>query len=216
MAGILRVARFGRWGRTFWALLEGDDRAREAEGIPSAELRPIGDAPGARWSDPGGRPSPSRSSGVGRNYRAHAAELGHDVPAEPLLFLKPPSALIAHREDDPAAVREPRVDFEGSWGWSSAARRRPCRKRSALDFVLGYTCVNDVTARDLQKRDVQFHARQGIRHLLSGRPLSSRVGLDPAALAIETRLNGVVVQRGRSADMVLGIAPPDQRHLAPS
>jgi len=205
MAGILRVARFEEMGRIFWALLEGDDRAREAEGDPFRGLRPVG-APrplgGLSWRPP---ISPSKIVGVGRNYRAHAAELGSVVPAEPLLFLKPPSALIAHEE----AIRLPsasrRVDYEGELGVVIGRTARAVPERSALDFVLGYTCVNDVTARDLQKRDVQFTRAKGFDTFCPVGPCLA-LGVDPAALAIETRLNGVAVQRGRTADMVLGIA----------
>lgn len=205
MADILRVARFEELGRTFWALLEGDDRAREAEGDPLRGLRPIG-APrplgGLSWRPP---VTPSKIVGVGRNYRAHAAELGNEVPAEPLLFLKPPSALIAHEQPIRLPSASRRVDYEGELGVVIGRTARAVPERSALDFVLGYTCVNDVTARDLQKRDVQFTRAKGFDTFCPVGPCLA-LGLDPAALAIETRLNGVAVQRGRTADMVVGIA----------
>jgi 2-keto-4-pentenoate hydratase/2-oxohepta-3-ene-1,7-dioic acid hydratase in catechol pathway len=205
MAGILRVARFEEMGRTFWAFLEGDDWAREAEGDPFRGLRPIG-APrpieGLRWRPP---VSPSKIVGVGRNYRAHAAELGHDVPAEPLLFLKPPSALIGHEE----AIRLPsasqRVDYEGELGVVIGRTARAVPERSALDCVLGYTCVNDVTARDLQKRDVQFTRAKGFDTFCPVGPCLA-VGVEPGALEIATHVNGVAVQRGRVTDMIFGIA----------
>jgi 2-keto-4-pentenoate hydratase/2-oxohepta-3-ene-1,7-dioic acid hydratase in catechol pathway len=205
MAGILRVARFEEMGRTFWAVLEGDDRAQEAEGDPFRGLRPRGASrplDGLSWRPP---VTPSKIVGVGRNYRAHAAELGNDVPDEPLLFLKPPSALIAHEEAIllPSASR--RVDYEGEVGVVIGRTARAVPERSALDFVLGYTCVNDVTARDLQKRDVQFTRAKGFDTFCPVGPCLA-LGLDPAVLAIETRLNGVAVQRGRTTDMVLGIA----------
>src|SRR3984957_4790677 len=98
--------------------------------------------------------SPSKIICVGRNYREHAAELGNEVPAEPLIFFKPPSSLLAPS----APVRRPnvaeRVDYEGELGVVIA---KPCYQLAADEdvrsYILGYTCVNDVTARDLQKKD---------------------------------------------------------------
>src|SRR6202163_3193615 len=100
---------------------------------------------------------PSKIVCVGRNYREHAAELGNEVPGEPLLFFKPPSSLLAPG----APVRRPniaeRVDYEGELGVVIA---KPCYQLATDEdvrpYILGYTCVNDVTARDLQKKDVQL------------------------------------------------------------
>jgi 2-keto-4-pentenoate hydratase/2-oxohepta-3-ene-1,7-dioic acid hydratase in catechol pathway len=205
MAGILRVARFEEHGRTFWAILEGDDRAREAEGDPIRGLRPVGSPrplDGLRWRPP---VSPSKIVGVGRNYGAHAAELGHDIPVEPLLFLKPPSSLIAHTEAIRLPAASQRVDYEGELGVVIGRTARAVPERSALDCVLGYTCVNDVTARDLQKRDVQFTRAKGFDTFCPVGPCLA-VGVEPGALEIATHVNGVAVQRGRVTDMIFGIA----------
>jgi 2-keto-4-pentenoate hydratase/2-oxohepta-3-ene-1,7-dioic acid hydratase in catechol pathway len=143
--------------------------------------------------------------GVGRNYRAHAAELGHDVPDEPLLFLRPPSALIAHLEAIRLPAASQRVDYEGELGVVIGRTARAVPERSALDCVLGYTCVNDVTARDLQKRDVQFTRAKGFDTFCPVGPCLA-VGVEPGALEIATHVNGVAVQRGRVTDMIFGIA----------
>src|SRR6266851_8090514 len=106
--------------------------------------------------------TPSKIVCVGRNYREHAAELGNEVPTEPLLFFKPPSSLLSPG----APVRRPnvaeRVDYEGELGVVIA---KPCYQLATDEdvrpYILGYTCVNDVTARDLQKKDVQFTRAKG-------------------------------------------------------
>ena len=105
---------------------------------------------------------PSKIVCVGRNYREHAAELGNEVPAEPLLFFKPPSALIASGQSIRRPKLSERVDYEGELGVVMA--RRCYRLESNEDtrpYILGYTCVNDVTARDLQNKDGQWTRAKG-------------------------------------------------------
>src|SRR5262249_1653878 len=104
---------------------------------------------------------PSKIVGVGKNYRAHAQELESDTPGEPLLFLKPPSAVLG--SGDPIARRRgyERVDYEGELGVVIGRRARRVSREQALAHVFGYTCVNDVTVRDLQKKDIQFTRAKG-------------------------------------------------------
>jgi 2-keto-4-pentenoate hydratase/2-oxohepta-3-ene-1,7-dioic acid hydratase in catechol pathway len=104
---------------------------------------------------------PSKIVCVGRNYREHAAELGNNVPTEPLIFLKPPSALIAHRDRIVYPAASGRVDYEGELGIVIGHRARHVKRQDARVFVLGYTCVNDVTARDLQRKDEQWTRAKG-------------------------------------------------------
>src|SRR5713226_10462747 len=100
---------------------------------------------------------PSKIVCIGRNYAAHAAELGNEVPKEPLMFLKPPSSVIGPEEAVVLPKYSKHVEHEGELAMVMGRR---CAHLSAADdalsFVMGYTCLNDVTARDLQKRDVQF------------------------------------------------------------
>src|SRR3954451_3523961 len=100
--------------------------------------------------------APTKIVCVGRNYAEHAKELGNEVPAEPLIFLKPPSSLIASGDAIVYPALSQRVDFEGELGVVIGRRARRVSKEQALDHVLGYTIVNDVTARDLQKKDGQW------------------------------------------------------------
>ncbi|MGA9800653.1 MAG: fumarylacetoacetate hydrolase family protein [Terriglobales bacterium] len=147
--------------------------------------------------------SPSKIVCVGRNYREHAAELGNEVPAEPLLFFKPPSSLLAPG----AKVRRPsmaeRVDYEGELGVVIA---RKCYQLSAHEdvrpYILGYTCVNDVTARDLQKKDVQFTRAKSFDTFCPVGPLVTNE-IDPwAGIGVETRVNGTVRQQGNTRDFI--------------
>jgi 2-keto-4-pentenoate hydratase/2-oxohepta-3-ene-1,7-dioic acid hydratase in catechol pathway len=101
--------------------------------------------------------TPSKIVCVGRNYAEHASELGHELPKEPLIFLKPPSAIIAPEEAIVLTPHSERVDYEGEL---AVVIRKSCRNLTPGDdvepYILGYTCLNDVTARDIQKKDVQF------------------------------------------------------------
>ncbi len=146
---------------------------------------------------------PSKIVCVGRNYREHAAELGNEVPAEPLIFLKPPSSLLAPG----AQVRRPqiaeRVDYEGELG---VVIGKQCHQLAADEdvrpYILGYTCVNDVTARDLQKKDGQWTRAKGFDTFCPVGPLVTNE-IDPwAGIGVETRVNGAVRQQGNTRDFI--------------
>jgi 2-keto-4-pentenoate hydratase/2-oxohepta-3-ene-1,7-dioic acid hydratase in catechol pathway len=148
--------------------------------------------------------TPSKVVGIGLNYRAHAEEMKKPLPDEPLLFLKPPSAIIG---PDQAIVRPPgyaRVDYEGELGVVIGKRARRVSVENALDFVAGYTCCNDVTVRDLQKKDVQYTRAKGFDSFC---PIGPRVvaGLDPRNLRIVTRLNGEVRQASSTSDLIFDV-----------
>jgi 2-keto-4-pentenoate hydratase/2-oxohepta-3-ene-1,7-dioic acid hydratase in catechol pathway len=142
--------------------------------------------------------------GVGRNYRAHAAELGNEVPTEPLIFLKPPSAVIADGEAIVLPRRSERVEFEGEIGVVIGARVRNVREADAAGVIRGIVAVNDVTARDLQKSDGQWTRAKGFDTFCPIGPLAPYSG-DLAALTVVTRVNGVERQRARSELMVFAI-----------
>jgi 2-keto-4-pentenoate hydratase/2-oxohepta-3-ene-1,7-dioic acid hydratase in catechol pathway len=147
---------------------------------------------------------PSKIIGIGANYRAHAAEMGKGIPDEPLLFMKPPSAVISTGQ---AIERPPgyaRVDYEGELGVVIGSRTRRVSRDEALAHVLGYCCVNDVTVRELQKKDGQFTRAKGFDTFC---PLGPRIvaGLDPSRLRIQTRLDGKVVQDSTTADMIFDV-----------
>lgn len=140
---------------------------------------------------------------VGRNYRDHAAELGNAVPKEPLLFLKPPSAVIGPGEAIQIPEQSQRVDFEGEL--AVVVGKRASRIGSDEDvrqYIRGYTIVNDVTARDLQKADGQWSRAKGFDTFCPMGPVVTDE-MDPwAGVAVETRLNGAVKQRGTTLDFI--------------
>src|SRR5262245_29869069 len=197
-------ARLGAPGRSlFHALVEGD-RYREAEGDPFTGLRPVGSPrplDGVTWHVP---VTPQKIVCVGRNYRAHAAELGHDVPKEPLLFFKPPSALLPHLGTIRLPQDSARVDHEGELAAVIGTRLRHASPQQALQGVLGWTCLNDVTARDLQKKDVQFTRAKGFDTFCPVGPVVVP-GLDPRALTVETFVNGVRRQSAGATDMIFDV-----------
>ena len=149
---------------------------------------------------------PSKIVCVGRNYREHAAELGNKMPDEPLLFLKAPSAVIALSERIVLPEASQQVEHEGELG---VVIGRTARKLSSsddpLDYVFGYTCVNDVTARDLQRKDVQFTRGKSFDTFCPVGPWIE-TEINPANVAVETRLNGEVKQKGNTADMAFPVA----------
>lgn len=187
----------------FYALIE-EDRYRVAEGDPFAGLVPRG-APRpleeATWQVP---VVPQKIVCVGRNYRAHAAELGQEVPKEPLLFFKPPSALLPHLGTIRLPRDSERVDHEGELAAVIGRRMRHVDPREALDGVLGWTCLNDVTARDLQKKDVQFTRAKGFDTFCPVGPVVVP-GLDPRELIVETYVNGTRRQSAKADQMIFDV-----------
>ncbi|MCG6956502.1 MAG: fumarylacetoacetate hydrolase family protein [Gemmatimonadetes bacterium] len=149
--------------------------------------------------------SPSKIVCVGRNYVKHAAELGNAVPAEPLIFLKPPSALI--RPGD-AILLPPgvgRVDFEGEIGVVVGRRARHVPESDAWDHVGALVALNDVTARDLQKKDGQWTRAKGFDTFCPVGEPRSLSEVDRAGLAVTTRVNGQIRQHAPASDMVFAI-----------
>lgn len=142
---------------------------------------------------------------VGRNYAAHAAEHQAAVPDEPMLFLKPPSAVIAHRAPIGLPANVGRVDHEAELAVIIGRRARHVRREDALDYVLGYTCANDVSARDYQKKDGQWGRAKGFDTFCPLGPVIA-TDLDPARLAVRAVLNGELRQNGNTADMVFDVS----------
>lgn len=145
---------------------------------------------------------PSKIVCVGRNYAAHAAELGNEVPKEPLIFLKPSTSIIGPEEPVVFTKYSRQVEHEGELALVVARR---CSHLSdsddALSYLLGYACLNDVTARDLQKSDVQFTRGKGFDTFC---PIGPHIEteLDPSKVLIETRVNGGVRQSSNTSLMI--------------
>lgn len=148
---------------------------------------------------------PSKIVCVGRNYSEHAKELGNEVPSEPLLFLKAPSAVIHGGESIVIPPQSEQVEHEGEL---AVIIGRTCKDLSDADdpfeYVRGYTCLNDVTARDLQRKDVQFTRAKSFDTFC---PIGPHIEteLDVSDLRVTTRVNGIVKQDGRTSQMVFPV-----------
>lgn len=147
---------------------------------------------------------PSKIVCVGRNYAAHAAELGNPMPERPMLFLKPPSALLESGRPIVLPAASSRVEFEGEIGVVIGRRFSGGSVAEAADAIGGFTCVNDVTARDLQKTDGQWGRAKGFDTFCPAGPVVAD-GLDWRALELRTRVNGEERQRGSSTGMHFSI-----------
>jgi 2-keto-4-pentenoate hydratase/2-oxohepta-3-ene-1,7-dioic acid hydratase in catechol pathway len=156
---------------------------------------------GARLMPPA---MPTKIVCVGVNYKSHAREMGHDLPVEPLIFLKPPTSMNAPGGEIHLPPGVGRVDYEGELAVVMGRRAHRVSADDALSNVLGYTCANDVTARDLQARDVQWTRAKGFDGFC---PLGPWVetDVDPSDLLLETYLNGERVQSARTSDMVFDV-----------
>ena len=168
--------------------------SRTEEAVPLAEVKLLAPV------------TPSKIVCVGRNYRDHAAELGNKMPDEPLLFLKPPSAIISNDDSIVLPEASQQVEHEGELGVVMGRRAHNLKEDDdPLSYVLGYTCVNDVTARDLQRKDVQFTRGKSFDTFCPVGP-SIVCGLEPQELVVTTRVNGIVKQRGQTSDMAFPVA----------
>ena len=145
--------------------------------------------------------TPSKIVAVGRNYAEHAKELGNEAPSEPILFLKPPSALLPPNGTIIRPPQSQRVDFEGELAIVIGREAKNVSRAQWRDYVLGFTCADDVTARDLQKKDVQFTRGKSFDTFCPLGPCIE-TDLDPSSLALTTRVNGEVRQNGNTAQMI--------------
>jgi len=149
---------------------------------------------------------PSKIVCVGRNYAEHAKELGNEVPAEPTIFLKPPSSLLGSGGVIVYPRLSQRLDYEGELGVVIGQRARNVTSRGAHSYIRGYTCVNDVTARDLQRKDGQWTRGKGYDTFCPAGPcLVPRDAVDPASLRVRTFVNGEKKQDAPISEMMFSV-----------
>jgi 2-keto-4-pentenoate hydratase/2-oxohepta-3-ene-1,7-dioic acid hydratase in catechol pathway len=148
---------------------------------------------------------PSKIVAVGLNYRSHAEETGMPLPEEPMIFLKPTTSVIGPGDAIKLPPQSKRVDHEGELAIVIGKAARNTIEDDAVDAILGYTCANDVTARDLQAKDVQFTRAKGFDTFC---PLGPQVitDIDPGSLELICRVNGEVRQQQKTSDLVFGAA----------
>ena len=146
----------------------------------------------------------SKVIGIGKNYAAHAAEMGGSVPTEPLMFLKPNTSVIGPNDTIQLPPQSSEVHYEGELAVVIGRICRDVPVEKAADVIHGYTVANDVTARDLQRKDGQFTRAKGFDSFC---PLGPWIEteLDPSAIAVQTYRNGDLVQDGNTSDLVFDI-----------
>lgn len=155
--------------------------------------------------------SPSKIVAIGSNYRAHVMEMGRPIPLEPVLFLKPPSSVIGSGDAIVRPEGYERTDFEGELGVVMGKRCRHVAAADALSYVFGYTIVNDVTVRDLQRRDIQFTRAKGFDTFCPIGPVvviatgTDGSVIDPGNLKLQTRVNGSVKQDASTSDLIFDV-----------
>jgi 2-keto-4-pentenoate hydratase/2-oxohepta-3-ene-1,7-dioic acid hydratase in catechol pathway len=146
---------------------------------------------------------PSKIIGIGLNYKAHIQESPFEPPQVPLMFLKPPSAIIGHL-DNIILPEANRVDYEGELGIVIGKKAKNVKENEAMDYVLGCTIVNDVSARDYFQQDKAFARSKGVDTFCPFGPYIV-TGLNPDNLKIETRLNGKTVQSSNTNDLLFKV-----------
>lgn len=200
----MKLARVLYDGETFYCRVDGDRFSRvtgdifgtyEVEGAPSLRmdqvqlLAPV---------------VPQKLIGIGRNYAAHARELNNDVPTRPMMFLVSPGSIIAHQEDVVYPADSSLVHYEGELAVIMKDKVSKVSEAEARQHVLGITCANDVTARDIQRRDGQFTPAKSYDTFSPLGPFVE-TEFDHSDLRVQTRVNGQTVQDGRTCDMIFSI-----------
>ncbi len=197
-----RLVRAFAHGGPYWAYEEPGIGHRVLTAAPWHGGVPTGELRSGRLLAP---VEPTKIVGIGSNYRDHAAEMGKPVPAQPKIFLKPPSSVAATGDRVAIPPITQRVDHEAELGVVIGRRCSRVRVEDALAHVWGYTCVNDVTARDFQREDGVFARAKGFDGFCPVGPAVVQ-GLDPRALGVRARVNDALRQDGNTRDMVFGVA----------
>lgn len=200
----MKIGRFKKEDETIFGLIKGKEiiplrEKRVSELMES--VTPQGEPISFREVKFLSPTRPTKIVAVGLNYKAHAEEMGKPLPEEPLIFLKPSTAVISNKMRIVLPSMSKRVDYEGEL---AVVIGRKCKKVSpeeAPNYILGYSCFNDVTARDLQRKDVQYTRAKSFDTFAPYGPWLA-TDLDPIGLKIETRVNGEVKQKGNTEDMI--------------
>jgi 2-keto-4-pentenoate hydratase/2-oxohepta-3-ene-1,7-dioic acid hydratase in catechol pathway len=200
----VKIVRYDDGARPAWGVLDDDQDIRRATGSPFVDLEPgekVGSLDDLRLLAP---VVPSKIVCVGRNYREHAAEFSNPVPEEPLLFLKPPSALVGPGDDVIYPALSRRVDHEAELVVVIGRTAHRLSSADAWSVVGGYTSGNDVTARDIQKSDGQWTRGKGFHTFC---PLGPWVetDLDPSDVRVSCTVDGETRQDGRTSAMIFDI-----------
>lgn len=192
MADVRKIARCLVSGTIYDGVIEGSKFVYAGGSVALEQIRVLAPC------------IPTKIIGVGRNYADHAAEMNNPLPTEPLLFLKPPSALNHHDADVVYPTQSRHVDFEGELAVVIGKRCKHVRQADAASVVLGYTLCNDFTARDLQRTDGQWARAKGFDGFAPIGPCIV-TGIDPSALRLQTYLNGDLRQDARTSSLIFNV-----------
>lgn len=202
----MRIVRYERKGRIHWGVLDSKDSEYVREGVGDF----LGDwgltkktyrTDSVKILVP---VLPSKVVALGLNYRDHAEELNLPIPEDPMIFLKPSTAVIGHGEPIIYPKMAGRVDYEAELGIVIGKKAKEIPPENAQEFILGYTCVNDVTARDLQAKDVQYTRAKGFDTFCPLGPCI-HTSIDPSNLKVEAYLNGKLVQSSSTSNLIFGV-----------
>ena len=199
----MKIVRFAIGKKIRYGILRGES-IQAIEGKPFRALKPSDQH--YRLSDVKllSPCQPSKIVCLGLNYRSHAEETNLPLPKAPLIFLKPPTSVIGPEDNIVYPAMSSRVDYEGELGVVIGKVTRRVLPEDALDFVLGYTCFNDVSARDLQSADGQWTRAKGFDTFAAVGPCIE-TELDPGNVDLATYLNGELKQRGNTSDLIYSV-----------
>jgi 2-keto-4-pentenoate hydratase/2-oxohepta-3-ene-1,7-dioic acid hydratase in catechol pathway len=203
----MRIVRFELTGRTGYGILEGEQISvlwnTPYEDSLKNTVGEILSLPAVKLLAPC---EPTKIVALGLNYRDHAVEFGHPIPEEPLIFLKPATAVIGPDDDIVYPAMSRRVDYEAEMAIVIGRTCSRVREEEALEYILGYTCINDVTARDLQQKDGQWTRGKGFDTFAPLGPWIETEIPNPGNLTVEAYLNGKRRQHSNTSNLIFGVA----------
>jgi len=199
----LKIGRFMYKRQVFYGIITGD-QVTSLEGEPYEQIKPGRHVYSREQLSILAPCTPTKAVCVGLNYRDHAEEFGHPIPEEPILFIKPSTAVIGPGEDIiyPSISRQ--VDYEAELAVVIGRACRGVSVQEAQEYILGYTCANDVTARDLQRKDGQWTRAKSFDTFLPLGPYIV-IDLDPGDLSVVLRLNGETRQSSSTRNLIFNV-----------
>jgi 2-keto-4-pentenoate hydratase/2-oxohepta-3-ene-1,7-dioic acid hydratase in catechol pathway len=201
----VRICRLEVAGTPRWGVIEGE-LVTPLAAPPWEEVQKVAGAMPLATARLLAPCEPTKIVAVGLNYRAHAAEMGKELPEEPLLFLKAPSALLPPGGTVVIPKQSTRVEYEGELALVIGRTASKVNASQALEYVKGFTCLDDVTARDIQRKEKVYARAKGFDTFCPVGPWLETEIPDPQRLNLELRVNGKVRQKGSTADMIFPVA----------
>jgi 2-keto-4-pentenoate hydratase/2-oxohepta-3-ene-1,7-dioic acid hydratase in catechol pathway len=201
----MRILRYRYKHLSHWGVLEGKTKVRRLKAPPFPDINPgkeILDYSKLQILPP---VKPSKIVLVGLNYKKHAEELGMDIPDNPVIFFKPVTTLIADKDDIIYPKALDRVDYEAELALVIKKKAKYVKIKEAEDYILGYTCLNDITARNIQKQETQWSRAKSYDTFCPVGPWIE-TEVNPKDLKIESYLNGCLKQRSRTSDFIFPVS----------